>query len=163
MSSHPGSDPLAEYWDWFAVALFILITVDMIKTIYAAWYVGHAAEANPLMRWALGQGMLTVALVNLAATVIAVGGFYVLMQLVETTTTPYNWYLAFGVEVWLGVIIAAGLFVFSKTSSSNSTDSLIVSSEWVGQSPAPVHLRDRLVKRPLAPTHSDRQTGLGVA
>lgn len=135
MSSYPGSAPLEEYWDWFAVALFILITVDMITTIYAAWYVGPTAEANPLMRWALGQGMLMVTVVNIAATVIAVGGFYVLMQLVETTTAPYNRYLAFSVEVWLGVIIAAGLFVFANNLFVIfHGQSLIVTSEWVGQS-----------------------------
>mgnify|MGYP006282007393 CR=1 FL=1 len=113
-SQYPGSAPLKEYWDWFAVALFILITVDMITTIYAAWYVGPAAEANPLMRWALRQGILTVTLVNLAATVIAVGGFYLLMSFVETATQPYDRYLAYSVEVWLGLVIAAGLFVFAN-------------------------------------------------
>lgn len=96
------------------MALFVLITVDMITTIYAAWYVGPASEANPLMRWALGQGMITVTLVNLLATVVAVGGFYLLMQALQATESPYDRYVALGVEAWLGVIISGGLFIFAN-------------------------------------------------
>lgn len=114
MSTTSGTTPLEEYWDWFAVALFVLITVDMITTVYAAWYVGHATEANPLIRWALGQGMVTVTLVNLAATVIAVGGFVLLMQLLEATEPPYDRYVAVGIQAWLGLLIAGGLFVFAN-------------------------------------------------
>jgi hypothetical protein len=86
-SSHLESK-LEEYWDWFTVALFVLITVDMITTMYAATYAGPAAEANPLMRWEIGQGVLVMTAVNLIATVIAVGIFYFLMQLLETTPSP---------------------------------------------------------------------------
>ena len=108
---------LEEYWDWFAVALFVLITVDMLTTMYAAWYVGPAAEANPLMRWALGQGLLVLTAVNLAATVVAVGGFYVLMRLLRATEAPYDRWVGLTVEVWLGALIAAGLFVFANNLS----------------------------------------------
>lgn len=114
MSDPPGTAPLEEYWDWFAVALFVLITVDMITTMYAAWYVGPAAEANPLMRWALYQGLVTVTLVNIAATVIAVGGFALLMKLLRRTEPPWDRYVAVGVEAWLGLLIAGGLFIFAN-------------------------------------------------
>lgn len=114
MSSRPLNPRLEEYWDWFAVALFVLITVDMLTTIYAAGYVGPAAEANPLMRWALGRGILTLTVVNLAATVVAVGGFYLLIELLESTTPPYDRYIGLGVEAWLGLLIASGLFVFAN-------------------------------------------------
>lgn len=117
MGTHSIEDRLDEYWEWFAMALFVLITVDMITTVYAAWYVGPASEANPLMRWALGQGLVTVTLVNVLATVIAVGGFYVLMQLLRATEPPYDRYAALGVEVWLGLLIAGGLFVFANNLS----------------------------------------------
>ena len=114
MSFPPGARTLEEYWDWFAVALFVLITVDMITTVYAAGYVGPAAEANPLMRWALEQGMVTVTLVNLAATVVAVGGFALLMQLLQATEPPWDRYVAVSVEAWLGLLIASGLVVFAN-------------------------------------------------
>ncbi len=114
MSSRPVNARLEEYWDWFAVALFVLITVDMITTMYAGWYVGTASEANPLMRWALDQGMLTLTVVNLVATLVAVGGFYLLIRLVQSTAPPYDRYVGLGVEAWLGLLIAAGLFVFAN-------------------------------------------------
>ena len=114
MSSRPINQRLEEYWDWFAVALFVLITVDMITTMYAAWYIGPAAEANPLMRWALGQGVLTLTVVNLAASVVAVGGFYLLMQLLASTGDRYERYVSLGVEAWLGLLIAGGLLVFAN-------------------------------------------------
>lgn len=114
MSSRPTNARLEEYWDWFAGALFVLITVDMITTMYAAFHVGPAAEANPLMRWALGQGMLTLTAVNLAATVIAVGGFYALIRLLQTADPPYDRYVGVGIEAWLGLLIAGGLFVFAN-------------------------------------------------
>lgn len=114
VSSRPVNAQLEEYWDWFAVALFVLITVDMITTMYAAWYIGPAAEANPLMRWALDQGMLTLTVVNLAATIVAVGGFYGLIRMLETAAAPYDRYVGLGVEAWLGLLIAGGLFVFAN-------------------------------------------------
>lgn len=114
MSTSPVNPRLQEYWDWFAVALFVLITVDMITTMYAAWHVGPAAEANPLLRWVLGQGIVTLTVVNLAATILAVGGFYWLLRLVNSTEPPYDRYVGLGVEAWLGALIAAGLFVFAN-------------------------------------------------
>lgn len=114
MGTFMGASETEEYWDWFAVALFLLITVDMITTMYAAWYIGPAAEANPLMRWAIHEGLVTVTLVNLTATIIAVLGFYILLELLESATEPYDRYLAAGVELWLGGLVAVGLFVFAN-------------------------------------------------
>lgn len=108
------ADRISEYWDWFAVALFVLITVDMITTMYAAAHVGPAGEANPLMRWAIGQGIVVMTAVNLVATVLAVGVFYVLMRVFEDARTPWDRYIAVGVEMWLGLLIAGGLFVFAN-------------------------------------------------
>lgn len=51
---------------------------------------GPAAEANSLQRGALGQGVLTLTVVNFAATVIAVGGSYVRMELLKSTGPSYD-------------------------------------------------------------------------
>lgn len=114
MSSAPVNARLQEYWDWFAAALFVLITADMITTMYAAFYVGPAAEANPLMRWVLGQGMMTLTVVNIAATVLAVGLFYAMIQLLSHMDAPWDRYVGIGIEAWLGLLIASGLFVFAN-------------------------------------------------
>lgn len=106
-----------EYWDWFAMALFVLITLDMLTTRFAASAAGAGAEANPLMRWVLRQDVIVLTVVNLAAGAIAVGSFYVLMQLLESCRAPYDRYLARGIELWLGGLIAVGLFVFANNLS----------------------------------------------
>lgn len=106
--------PFREYWDWFAMALFLLITLDMISSRYAAVAAGHASEANPIMRWVLQQDVVVLTTVNLLAGFIAVGSFYFLMALLDSTHPPYDRYLAWLIEIWLGVLIAGGLFVFAN-------------------------------------------------
>jgi lysylphosphatidylglycerol synthetase-like protein (DUF2156 family) len=108
---------IEEYWGWIAVALFLLITVDMLTTIYAAVEVGVGIESNPLMQWALTQGILTVAAINLAATLIAVLLFYGLIELVHQTEPPYDLVVGLMLEVFLGVIIAVGLAIFANNLS----------------------------------------------
>jgi hypothetical protein len=117
VSSRDIESRTEEYWDWFAIALFILITVDMITTMFAAWQVGLAAEANPLMRWAQSQGLLTVMAFNLVATVVAVVGFYLLIGQLKATEPPLDRYLSLGLEAWLGLLISGGLFVFANNLS----------------------------------------------
>lgn len=99
------------------MALFVLITLDMLTTRFAASAAGAGAEANPLMRWVLRQDVIVLTVVNLAAGAIAVGSFYVLMQLLESCRAPYDRYLARGIELWLGGLIAVGLFVFANNLS----------------------------------------------
>lgn len=105
---------IREYWDWFAVALFVLITLDMLTTRFAASIAGPEAEINPIMLWVLEQNVMVLTGVNLAAGLIATGSFYVLMQLLEVSHPPYDRYLGLGIEIWLGGLIAAGLFVFAN-------------------------------------------------
>ena len=103
-----------EYWDWIAVALFLLVTVDMITTVYAARAVGLAGEANPFVRWSLASGPVAFAAVNLVTVVVVAGLFERVMDLLERTPAPYDRYLAAGIEAWLGGLLAAGLLVFAN-------------------------------------------------
>lgn len=114
MTSRALATRLEEYWWWFAVALFVLVTLDMLTTMYAVWAVGPAAEANPLVRLVLERGMLAYTAVNLVAAGIAIGGFAALVRLLETTDAPYDRYVEFGIQVWLGTLIGVGLFVFAN-------------------------------------------------
>lgn len=114
MTSPALATRLEEYWWWFAVALFVLVTLDMLTTMYAVWAVGPAAEANPLVRVVLERGMLAYTAVNLVAAGIAIGGFASLVRLLETTDAPYDRYVEFGIQVWLGTLIGVGLFVFAN-------------------------------------------------
>lgn len=105
---------IAEYWDWVAVALFLLTTVDMVTTIYAAAAVGPGAESNPLVRWVLRQGPMAFAATNLVAVVLAVVFFYALVEMIRASPPPFDRYLALAVELWLGLLVAAGLLVFAN-------------------------------------------------
>lgn len=108
---------IEEYWGWISVALFLLLSVDLLTTYFAAAQVGVGAEANPLMAWLLRAPLGVVLGVHLAVVVLAVGFFYGLMRMYRRT--PRRFRRAFGllIELWLGALIAAGLAVFANNVS----------------------------------------------
>jgi hypothetical protein len=108
---------IEEYWDWIAVALFLLLAVDLLTTLAAARVVGVGAERNPLMRWLLGRTTLVVVGTHLAVTVIVTGFFRVLVEHLRRTAPPADRYFALTVEVWLGFLVAVGLGVFANNLS----------------------------------------------
>ncbi|GAA0221180.1 hypothetical protein [Halobaculum roseum] len=117
----PGGVAIAErveeYWGWAAAALFLLVTVDLLTTMYAAAVVGAEAEANPLMRWALGQSLPVLVVVNLGATVLAVVVFRGLMETYRVTPASVRPYYGLLIEAWLGLLVAAGLALFANNLS----------------------------------------------
>lgn len=112
--SETGDTRVEEYWDWFAVALFLLITVDMFTTLGAAAEYGLAAEVNPIVVWLLRTSPYAFAAANLLAVVLAVYAFSGVLAAVERAPEPYSTYLTYAVELWLGLLIAVGLFVFAN-------------------------------------------------
>lgn len=103
-----------EYWDWITVVLFLLLAVDTLTTLYAAAVAGPAAEANPLVRWALQQGPLAVASLNVIAALFAVAFFYGLLETLRRTPEQYRRRYALVVEGFVGLLLAAGLVVFAN-------------------------------------------------
>lgn len=112
------SDRIEEYWDWIAVALFLLITVDMLTTIYAVTTLGPAAEANPLMAWALRHGIEVLVAVNLVATVLVVAFFYAMLEMLRRSPPRFTTPFAVAIEVYLGLLLFAGLVVFANNLSA---------------------------------------------
>ena len=108
---------LEEYWDWVAVALFLLLTVDMLTTMAAAAVVGPEAEANPLMQWALHEGPITLIVIHLVALVVLVVLFYGLRETIIVAEPPLDRYVAVLAEIFLGLLIAVGLAVFANNLS----------------------------------------------
>lgn len=100
-----------EYWGWAAVALYVLLTVDLLTTMAAAEAAGVAAEANPYMRWALAQGLPTLVALNLVALVVLAVLFSAVISLTTRAGDPYSDVVALAYEVWVGLLIAVGLFV----------------------------------------------------
>ena len=108
---------IGEYWDWLAGALFLLITVDVLTTIYAAHVAGLGAEANPIVRWSLSRGPVVVVAVNLLAVVVTVMLFDRLLDRLRRTPAPFDRYFALAIELWLGLLLAVGLVVFANNLS----------------------------------------------
>lgn len=105
---------VSEYWNWIAVSLFLLTTVDMITTMYAVHLFGVVDEANPLIRWSLLEGPLIFASLNLLALVLVTVLFDQVMRMLAATPEPFDRYLAVLIEVWLGGLLAVGLLVFAN-------------------------------------------------
>lgn len=101
-----------EYWTLISVVVFLLITVDMITTMYAVAIHGPAAEANPLMRWVLEQSLWMLAGVNIIAGTAIALMFHGMMRLFTASSRPGSRYFGLAIELWLGVLILCGLLVF---------------------------------------------------
>ena len=108
---------IEEYWGWIGAALFLLVTVDLLTTLYAASAVGVYAEANPMTRWLVTQGPAVLVGVNLAAAGLVVVLFYGLMELVRITPERLQPPFMRLIELWLGILLAVGLAVFANNLS----------------------------------------------
>lgn len=108
---------VGEYWEWVAVALFLLTTVDLLTTLFAAATVGVAYETNPLVRWLLRRSLPGLVAANLAAVVVGAVGFRGVVATLERTPPRLRPYYALVVEAWLGLLVAVGLAVFANNLS----------------------------------------------
>ena len=105
---------IGEFWDWIAVALFLLVPVDTLMTLFAARAVGVEGESNPVMAWLIQQGTATLIAANLAAVVLVVVFFYGVVEMLERSPPPVRPYFARIVEVWIAVLLVAGFGVFAN-------------------------------------------------
>lgn len=110
----PRRERREEYWFWAAVALFLLLTVDLLTTIYAAGVVGPDAEVNPVIHWALKSGVSALVGIHLVALLLLAVLFYGLIRLTWEAPEPYDAIVALSFEVWIGLLIAGGLMVFAN-------------------------------------------------
>lgn len=113
MSGTPKWDPRRseKYWHWFAAALYLLFTLDILTTLLATAVHGLEAEANPVMRWLIQQGPVVLIAANLVALIGVVIAFNSVVNIVNTVRHPYDIVLEVLVEIWLGLLLTAGIFV----------------------------------------------------
>ena len=109
-----GAADRREYWSWVAAALYLLLSVDLLLTLYAAGLYGPGAEANPYVRWALTRDVAVLVGLNLLALAALAALFYGYLKLLATARGVEAWVLARSFELWLGCLVAAGLFVFAN-------------------------------------------------
>ncbi|WP_280536318.1 hypothetical protein [Halopenitus sp. POP-27] len=110
----PSASWHREFWGWTGAALFLLITVDLLTSMYAVAVVGVEHESNPVMAWLLTRPVSVLAGVHLAAAGLLIVLFYGLAQLVRETPAPYRGPFKRLIEGFLGLLLAAGLFVFAN-------------------------------------------------
>lgn len=109
-----GPSDQREYWSWVAGALYLLLPVDLLLSLYAAGLYGPGAEVNPVVRWALTQDVSILVGLNLLALVVLVTLFYGYFALMSAARGVEAWVLARSFELWVGGLLAVGLFVFAN-------------------------------------------------
>lgn len=105
---------IREYWSWIAVALFLLIPLDLLTSLAAASMYGLEAESNPIMAWLLARSLPVIVAVNLAAVGLAAGCFAGVAETLRRTPPPYRRYFALLVELWLALLVASGVALFAN-------------------------------------------------
>lgn len=110
-------DRYEEWWGWFAIVLFVLLTLDMLTTMGIIVERGVDVESNPIMRYLYGEGALVVMIANLVALVIATASFKRVIDLARRLTPPWDRYFKVTVELWLGLMLTLGLIVFANNVS----------------------------------------------
>lgn len=102
-------DWVERWWMGFGLALFLLLPVDLVLTLFAVAEHGVEVEMNPLMRWLIDQGMVAVVVVHLIVVGLAVVLFDTLIEVVRYTPVPYRTTFIHGVSIWIGLVFTAGL------------------------------------------------------
>lgn len=106
-----------EWWDWLAVALFLLIPVDLLTTFFATAQYSLAGEANPVMAWLLRQHPIIIVVTHILAVILSAVIFYGIDMLIDTIPEDYQRAFALVIELWLGLLIVIGLAVFANNVS----------------------------------------------
>jgi hypothetical protein len=105
---------VTRWWGWFAVALILLIPLDLFTTLLAVGAYGTVVEANPIMRWLLHQGLVVVTLANLGVVALAVVLFDAAIDHIQRVPPSYQPVLTHAVNVWLGFLIVAGVVLVAN-------------------------------------------------
>ena len=104
---------LNEYWEWVCSALFVLVPLDLLTTVYATVSVGLEHEANPFMIWLLGQSTPVIAAVHLLVVVL-VAGIFELYYRLSQRSEQYGEMMLQAAKVYLALLTTVGLVVFGN-------------------------------------------------
>jgi hypothetical protein len=103
-----------EYWSWAGGALFVLLSIVPMTAMAAASDSSPYGGLAPAMEWALSQGVLAFVGIQLLTAVLALLLFHGLITTIEQAEPPYDQLFALTFEVWVGVLISTGLFLFAN-------------------------------------------------
>lgn len=105
---------VGRWWRLFAVALFLLIPVDLLTTFVAISRYGTVVEGNPFMRLLLEHGLVAVTAVNLAVVFLGVSLFHVAMGSIRRAPTSSHRALTHVVNVWMAVLLVGGIVLVAN-------------------------------------------------
>jgi len=98
-----------QWWFWFAVALFLLLPLDLLTTLFAVAKHGIAVEANPIVRWLLQQGLVAVTVAHLLVVGLVVSLFHGAVERIRRVPPSDRRVLVHGVNLWIGILIVSGV------------------------------------------------------
>lgn len=101
-------------WFWFAIALFLLLPLDLFTTLIAVGRYGIAVEANPIMRWLLQQGLVAVTAANLVVVGCVVYLFHAALNRIQHVQPSHRHAFIRLVDVWIGLLIIAGIVLVTN-------------------------------------------------
>lgn len=104
-------DPWSIYWWWFAIGLVFLLGIDFATTVTAMSIHGLGAETNPLMRWLLGQGIVTTLMVNLAVLFLATLGFSRIVAIGRSLDGTVARRYRQCCSLWIASLVLVGLLI----------------------------------------------------
>lgn len=97
------------WWGAFAVALFLLVPVDLLTTLASVAVYGPGVEANPLMRALLEHGLVAVTVANLVVVAAAVYAFDLAVDGILGAPPERRRRLAAGLELWLAALLVGAV------------------------------------------------------
>ncbi|WP_439025907.1 hypothetical protein [Haloarchaeobius sp. DT45] len=103
-----------RYWRWLGAVLFVLVVLDLGTTLVAARVVGVEGEANPLVRWALEQGVVVVVVLNGLAATLVVVLFRLLLETIRATPAHLRSQFMLLFEVWIVGLLVLGLLLVAN-------------------------------------------------
>jgi hypothetical protein len=103
-----------EYWSWAGGALFVLLSIVPMTAMAAASDASTYGGLGPAMEWALGYGLEMFLGLHLLTAVLALLLFHGLILTIERAEPPYDQLFALTFEVWVGLLLSVGLFLFAN-------------------------------------------------
>jgi len=88
--------------------------MDLLTTLVSVATHGIGVEANPVMRWLLGRGLVEVVLVHLVVVAFSVYAFHVAVGAIRDAPDSYRTSLAYGVDAWLAFVVAVGALLVAN-------------------------------------------------
>lgn len=108
---------VATWWVSFSLALFLLLPLDLLTTLFVVAEHGIVAEANPVMRFLLEHGLVAVTVANLLAGAVVVYLFHLAVDRFRRSSSSQRRVLVPIVTSWLLVLNLAGIVLIANNLS----------------------------------------------